>query len=48
MHMNIQFHYTLLINVFIVITLRNVLSNHLLKVIINNIVVWQLAVLHCF
>ena len=34
-----QFHYSLLIDFFIAITLREVLSNHLLKVIINNIVV---------
>ena len=34
-----QSHYTFLIDVFIVITLRDVLNNRLLKVIINNIVV---------
>ena len=43
-----QFQYTFLIDVFIKITLRDVLSNRLLKVIINNIAVWQLVVLHCF
>ena len=48
MHMKNQFQYTFLIDVFIVITLTDVLSNRLLKVIINNIVVWQLVVLHCF
>ena len=42
MQMKNQFHYSLLIDFFIAITLREVLSNHLLKVIINNIVVWQL------
>ena len=48
MQMKNQFHYTFLIDFFILITLRDVLSNHILKVIINNIVVWQLIVLHCF
>ena len=43
-----QFHYTFLIDFFIVITLRGVLSNHLLKIVINDIVEWQLVVLHCF
>ena len=38
MQMKNQFHYTFLIDFFIVITLRDILSN-LLKVIINNIVV---------
>ena len=39
MHMKNQVHYTFLIDVFIVITLRDVLSNRLLKVITNNIAV---------
>ena len=47
MNMKNQSHYTFLIDVFIVITLRDVLSNRLLKVVINNIV-GQLVVLHCF
>ena len=48
MQMKNQFHYTFLIDVFIVITLRDVLSNRLLRFIINDIAVWQLVVLHCF
>ena len=48
MHMKNQFRYTFLIDVFIVITLWDVLSNRLLKVMISNIVLWQLVVLHCF
>ena len=43
MQMKNQSNYTFLIDFFIVITLRDVLSNHLLKVIINDIVVWQLV-----
>ena len=39
MQMKNQFHYTFLIDFFILITLGDVLSNHILKVIINNIVV---------
>ena len=42
MHMKNQFHYTFLTGGFLVITLRDVLSNCLLKVVISNIVVWQL------
>ena len=37
MHMKNQFHYTFLIDVFIVITLRDVLSNRLLKALLTTL-----------
>ena len=43
MHMKNQFHYTFLIDVFIVITLTDALSNRLLKVVINHIIVSYFA-----
>ena len=45
MDMKNQFRYTFLTEV---ITLRDILSNCLLKVIINTIVLWQLVILNCF
>ena len=43
MHMKNQFYYTFLIDVFIVITLTDALSNRLLKVVINHIIVSYFA-----